>query len=135
MRFFFYGTLIDPDVRRAVLGARAAGAIDVREASLEGWERRAVRGETYPVILRRAGGRVDGLLASGLGAPQRRRLVAYEGDGYDLLPVSVSLADGRARMALVFAPTPGGALKPASSGWDYARWLSLDKRGFLRQFD
>ena len=135
MRFFFYGTLIDPDVRRVVLGARAAAAIDLRDAVLVNWERRAVRGVSYPVILPRAGGRVDGLLASGVDAQGQRRLVAYEGEGYDLVRVSVSLARGATKAAVVFAPSSGGPLKADMAAWDYARWVRDSKRAFMREID
>lgn len=135
MRFFFYGTLIDPDVRRVVLGARAAATIESRPAILPGWERRAVRGAGYPVIIRRASGSVDGMLACGLDAQARRRLVDYEGRGYDLIRVAVVLDDGRRRTALVFAPAAGGELKPAPGAWSYPRWLRRSKRAFLREID
>lgn len=133
MRFFFYGTLIDPDVRRVVLGARAAAAIHLRDAVLPNWERRAMRGVSYPVILARAGGRVAGMLASGLDARGRRRLVAYEGEGYDLVRVDVVLGDATTKPALVFAPSLGGPLKPDTASWCYARWARESKRAFMRE--
>lgn len=133
MRFFFYGTLIDPDVRRVVIGARAATTIVLRDAVLPNWERRALRGVSYPVILPRAGGSVTGLLATGIDAQARRRLIAYEGDGYDLVRVGVVLASMRTKPALVFAPSAGGPLKPDTSHWTYSRWLRESKRDFMRE--
>jgi hypothetical protein len=133
LRFFFYGTLIDPDVRRIVLGRRAAAEAHLRDAVLQGWERRALRGVSYPVILRRAGASVDGVLASGLDAKARHRLIAYEGEGYDLVAVEVELVGDVRRAASVFAPSPGGPLKPTSGSWSYARWLRDSKRAFLRE--
>ena len=44
MRFFFYGTLMDPDVRAIVLGREASLAAHVRDAVLFDWERRATQG-------------------------------------------------------------------------------------------
>ncbi len=133
MRFFFYGTLIDPDVRRIVLGARAAQAVELRAAVLTGWERRAVRHVSYPIIFPRASGRVDGLLASNLDAQSGRRLEAYEGSGYGLVVVEVGLVAGSRRSALVFAARHGGRLKPAMTGWSYAAWCAFRKRAFLQQ--
>lgn len=133
MRFFFYGTLIDPDVRRIVLGARAAEAAHLRDAVLMGWERRALRGASYPVIVRRAGSSVDGVLASGLDARARRRLIEYEGEGYDLIAVEVELIGDVRRGASVFAPTPGGPLEPTSDPWSYARWVQESKPEFMRE--
>ncbi len=133
MRFFFYGTLIDPDIRRVVLGAPAAKALALRPGMLCGWTRRAVRGASYPMILPRAGAGVDGVLASGLDAAACRRLRAYEGAEYVVLRVQVRCADGRTRMARAFAPRPGGGLKPRAVDWDHAVWSLREKRGFLRR--
>lgn len=135
MRFFFYGTLIDPDVRRVVLGSPMAAALHARDAVLDGWERRAVRGVSYPIILPRAGGRVDGVLASGLDAAAARRLADYEGPEYALTTVDVACADGRGRSARVFTPRPDGPLVATPMGWDYARWCARDKRDFLKSLD
>lgn len=129
MRFFFYGTLIDPDVRTLVLGAPCA----VEPAELAGWERRAIVGESYPLVLPRAGGRVEGVLARGIDAPGRRRLEVYEGDAYDVIDVEVRRADGRQKRALVFVPSRGSPLRASTSDWSYARWARNDKARFLRE--
>jgi hypothetical protein len=42
MRFFFYGTLMDEDIRRAVLGDRAPDAVE--PATLIGYRRMAAAG-------------------------------------------------------------------------------------------
>ncbi|MBL8834369.1 MAG: gamma-glutamylcyclotransferase, partial [Rhodospirillales bacterium] len=47
MRFFFYGTLIDPDVRRAVLGRLAPASVE--PATLKGWRRFSAKGVTFPI--------------------------------------------------------------------------------------
>lgn len=132
MRFFFYGTLIDPDVRRLVLGARAAAALQLRAGALHGWTRRAVQGASYPVILPRAGACVDGILAAGLDDGACRRLMTYEGPDYVLARLQVACADGRTRDAHVFVPRPGGQLKPSVAGWEYAAWSAREKSRFLR---
>lgn len=133
MRFFFYGTLIDPDVRRIVLGARAARAAQTRAAELRGWTRRAVRGVSYPIILPRAGGSVSGVLVSGLDARSRRQLEAYEGADYEVVTVAVSLDGGRLERALVFAANRCGRLKPDTATWSYEAWCATEKSGFLRE--
>jgi hypothetical protein len=75
VRFFFYGTLIDPDVRRLVLGTRAP--MSVEPATLAGWRRVCLPKVTYPAVLRAAREVVDGVLVRGLDAEARRRLVDY----------------------------------------------------------
>jgi hypothetical protein len=132
VRVFFYGTLIDPDIRRVVLGAPTAGALRPRDAVLHGWQRRAVRGASYPMIVPRAGAMVHGILAAGLDPAACRRLIAYEGSDYVLVRVRVACADGRVRDARVFAPRPGGRLRPRAANWDHAAWSMREKRAFLR---
>jgi len=128
LRFFFYGTLIDPDVRRAVLG-RAAPA-RVEPAILRGWRRVPVAGKTYPAITPDPRGAVDGVVARGLGRAACRRLRLYEDDFYDLITVDVELADGFTRPACVFAVGPGVGRRTAAS-WDIADWQRRHKRLFL----
>ncbi len=65
MQFFFYGTLMDPDVCRAVIGTRAE-SLEVRPALLTGYRRVRASCGNYPVLLRRRGGLVPGLLVEGL---------------------------------------------------------------------
>jgi hypothetical protein len=131
VRFFFYGTLIDPDVRRIVLGELAPA--EVERAMLSGWERVKVRNATFPMIRRRAGARVEGVLARGLDAEARRRLVAYEDESaYDVFEVAVALASGKRLGAWVFAPPPGGALAAGRGAWRFDDWERRHKRDFLR---
>lgn len=88
MRFFFYGTLIDEAVRRAVLGRHAP--LRVEPARLGGWRRVAVPGKAYPVVLAEPQASVDGVLARGLTAAARRRLEGYEdADLYAVVEVEV----------------------------------------------
>jgi len=131
VRFFFYGTLIDPDVRRLVLGDDQPVAVD--PARLVGWERREVVGATFPIIVERASGVVDGVLARGIGDDGRRRLIAYEGEGYALVEIDVVLADGRSRSTMVFTPSPNGAHRPGPRAWRYETWLRRHKAAFLRE--
>ena len=135
MRFFFYGTLIDPDVRRVVLGPHAPRRVE--PARLQGWRRAAVPGRTYPVIVIDAGAHVDGVLVHGLGTAARRRLERYEdADLYALLRIGV-LAGGRRRFpALVFAAKSAGraggwGTRKVIETWDFAAWRRRDKQRLL----
>jgi len=131
VRFFFYGTLIDPDVRRVVLGELAPA--EVERATLAGWERVPVRNATFPMIRRLAGARVEGVLVRGLDTEARRRLVTYEDESsYDMLEITVALATGRRVGAWVFAPPPDGTLAPGRGTWRFDDWERRHKRDFLR---
>src|SRR5512134_3020809 len=78
MRFFFYGTLMDEDVRRAVLGVRALAPVE--RATLEGWRRVKKAGVSYPVIVRARNHKVDGVLMHGIDRRAHELLLEYEGD-------------------------------------------------------
>ncbi len=116
MRYFFYGSLTDPDVLALVLGR---SRVDGVPASLDGWERRQVAGECYPLICPAPGARVEGVLLD-ISPAEARRLAWYEGDDYELRELSPTLASGETVAALVFLPRPD--LAHAGEPWDPALW-------------
>ena len=127
MRFFFYGTLIDADVRRLVLGRLAPD--EVEPATLKGWRRVKLAGLTYPGMVADPKGSVPGVLARGLDRVARQRLVRYEGDEYELVPVEVVAGNGKTVSAVTFVS--GRALKRAAGSWEIADWQRRHKRRFL----
>lgn len=130
MRFFFYGTLMDADVRDSVLGRSDAAAL-IEPAVLEGYRRVPVRGRTYPVALPRRGHRVDGILARGLSAADFSRLTLFEGDEYRPTECTVSLKSGRVVSAWTYVGSP--LVTPTVQGWDLATWQRRYKTAFLRR--
>jgi hypothetical protein len=132
MRFFFYGTLMDPDVRAIVLGREAALSAHVRDAVLFDWERRATSGVSYPIVLSRPGEHVNGMIVSGLDTMARRALVAYEGPFFQLMRVNAYVANG-AREALVFVPASESPLTPEPGGWSYPHWVLNHKKTFVAE--
>jgi hypothetical protein len=127
MRFFFYGTLMDDDIRRAVLGVRAMAPAEA--ATLEGWRRVKLAGVSYPVIVRARNHRVEGVLMHGLDGRGRELLQAYEGDEYAMLDVNVLAGDDTIR-AKVFVPRPGLTVR-GSGPWNLTAWQRRFKRRFL----
>jgi len=127
MRFFFYGTLMDGDVRAAVLGP-AAGRLAVRRAVLAGFRRVHAPGRSWPVLVRAAGGRVDGILAQDVDPPMARVLLRYEGSAYRLARCRVHIASEAAVPAAIFLPR----IPPAGGrNWRHDNWLARDKPAFL----
>jgi gamma-glutamylcyclotransferase (GGCT)/AIG2-like uncharacterized protein YtfP len=91
MRVFVYGTLRDP-----ALVARLVGRpIAPRPASLPGWRRMRLAHSPYPTLVRGRGS-VDGALIE-LDPVALRRLSAYEGPRYRLVPVTPRLAGATVR--------------------------------------
>jgi hypothetical protein len=126
-RFFFYGTLLDDDIRRGVIGRD----VPIEPAALAGYRRVRAAGKWYPILVPGpAGERVDGGLAQGLTRAEIDRLVAYEGAGYRLSPTSVILPGGGSMNALVFLPL--GSLNASAEPWDLATWQEREKPRVMR---
>ena len=81
MRFFFYGTLLDPDVMALVIGRRLPPSGYVA-ATLPGYARRRAKGASYPIVLRDQRAEVHGAVVGGLSTRDVTRLAAFEGPRY-----------------------------------------------------
>jgi hypothetical protein len=128
MRFFFYGTLLDPDVMSLVIGRRLPPSAFM-PAILPGHSRRRAKGMTYPVVVRDPADEVRGVVVGGLTPRDVARLAAYEGPGYRIARLRVRLA-GALAMVSVFEPL-ASRLQPSASPWNYALWKSRHKRSFV----
>ena len=102
---FFYGTLLDPAVRRRVLG-RTLSPRTQRPALLFDYTREHVAGRPYPMLVAHPGAVVDGVVARGLTTRDLARLDAYEGSEYRLAPLAV-LSGGRRVIAMAYMAAPG----------------------------
>ena len=127
MRFFFYGSLLDPDIRRIVMGK--GGPWPVESASLAGWRRRRRRDAIYPILERRAGGSVEGLVVSRVTPKAAARLAAFEGSNYGVALLRPVAADGRGLPAFLFLPRRRLA---GPAPWDERRWALGRKSAALR---
>jgi hypothetical protein len=125
MRYFFYGSLTDPDVLAIVLGRPR---IDGVPAALRGWRRWRVAGACYPLISPAPGGCVEGVVLDASPA-EARRLAWYEGEDYDLRELRPTLASGEPVAALVFLPKPD--LAHADEPWDPTLWRREHKAALL----
>ncbi|MBI2739560.1 MAG: gamma-glutamylcyclotransferase [Rhodospirillales bacterium] len=128
MRFFFYGTLLDPDVMALVIGRRLPPSAFI-PAILPGHSRRRAKGATYPVVVRDAADRVQGVVVGGLTSRDVARLAAYEGPGYRIARLKVRIGEEFATVS-VFEPVVA-RLQPSTSSWDYALWKGRHKRSFV----
>ncbi|MGB0632762.1 MAG: gamma-glutamylcyclotransferase family protein [Alphaproteobacteria bacterium] len=122
--YFFYGTLIDPDIRAAVLG-RAAADLSPVDDTLSGWRTVFVSGKTYPVIVPSAAHSVRGVRMAIPDPALRQRLRYFEGPEYDI--ATLKLVSGES--ANVFVGSKPG--RPGSRGWEFDIWQRRHKARFL----
>ena len=127
--FFFYGTLIDPDVRRLLLGEEF-GYLKIEPAWIPGFIACSVQRVSYPALWRKPGARAVGILISGLSRTQSLILDRYEGSEYLRKIQFVRLANHRRRCAFVYMPRAN--LKITSKLWFFKTWIAKDKAQFLR---
>jgi hypothetical protein len=123
MRFFFYGTLLDAELRVLLLG-HASASRRLLPASLPGYVRRRSLQGCHPVVVRRRGGRVRGGLFD-LDRKEALTVAFFEGPGFVPARRGVLLEDGARVDAWLFLPaTPRAAGRQA---WDLSRWQAIRK--------
>ncbi|GGL16109.1 gamma-glutamylcyclotransferase family protein [Planomonospora parontospora] len=118
---FVYGTLMFPEVLRALLGRVPQSA----PAAVAGWRAARLPGHVYPVLVPAGAGTARGLLLTGLTAGDWRVLDEYEGPLYDLRPVV--LTDGRGGWAYISAD-PSAA---SAEDWDAGRFAAEHLSAYL----
>lgn len=124
MQWFFYGTLLDPDIRRLVF-PHAHEGVELAPAQLPGFRRVRCKGALYPVLASAAGQRVPGLVCRGLDERAVLRMAHFEGTQYQPRALSVTLASGEKEKAWLFMPRHGRFA--TREGWTYERWVRTTK--------
>lgn len=127
--FFFYGTLMDAGVRRAVLGGKAPKRLE--PATLIGWRRFTAKGASFPIVTPDGRGRVHGVLAHDVSDAARALLDAYEGPGYRAERWIAERADGKRVKTMVYVPDGTGAVRAGATAWDLAEWQAAHKTAFV----
>jgi hypothetical protein len=130
VRFFFFGTLMDAEVLRLVLGP-AAPPSALGPAVLTGFRRLGVAGRDYPMLVPHPCGQVEGVLAHGVSAEVAHRLSVYEGDEYDVTPLIVRDRHGRSWEAMAYLTGP--KVRADWRRWSLVTWQRRHRRVFLRQ--
>ena len=124
---FFYGTLMDADLRARVLGRRTTA----QPAVARGY--RAYRHLTgsYPVLRTAPLGAAPGVLVADLGVADVRRLCWYEGDEYERRLITVCGPGARPVEAWAFVGVEG--IVTDNRIWSLADWQRRHKFPFLRR--
>lgn len=131
MHLFCFGTLMDPDILKIVLG-RAVPDHQVRRAELAGFRRVSVVGEAYPATVPEKGARVPGLVVGPITPLERDRVQFFEGFEFVLEERTVEVEGtigSEPLPALVCLATDG--LTPEAGPWDFERWRLEDKPLFI----
>lgn len=130
--YFFFGTLMDVELLARVCGEPVASS-QVVPAEIAGFRRTGVTGRSYPILVERSGGRVEGILVFGLSPRASTRLDAYEGANYALKPVTVRT--GRWSVAARYYAFVGARNGLRSDGrlWTLERWQRRWKRRAMRR--
>lgn len=129
--FFFYGTLMDHDVLSLVLGRRVEPA-ELLPAMLPDVARVACRDATYPRLVSRRGGAVDGRV---MRRPSRRdavRIAWFEHGEYEIVAREARLPDGGRLTVHLFA-ADDGVLPASHEPWSLDHWRARHKAAYLDQ--
>ena len=121
---------MDAEVRALVLGDQD-GALPVTPATLPGYRRVTLRRRNYPTIVAERSSSVEGCLTHDLGRRAGARLEAFEGEEFDRIRRTVSLADGTTVEAWTFVSSRRAI--PSATNWDLATWQRRHKQDFLRR--
>ncbi|MEE8393655.1 MAG: gamma-glutamylcyclotransferase family protein [Rhodospirillales bacterium] len=121
--FFFYGTLMDPDVLGLVIG-RPGPFAGLEEVHLYGYRTAYLDGQSYPALKEEAGARAEGRLARGLSLNEAARISYYESDLYRIESLEIETAAGQSATAWTFTSGPGMVM---GGGWDFEAWRRIHK--------
>ena len=130
VNYFFYGTLIDPEVLRLILG-REVAPLSRRKARLRGYRRVFRHNATYPVLVADADAAVEGVVIGGLAPRDVAALERYEGPDYKTITLPMALANGGEVVARVFVPARTCA--PSAIDWTFEEWRRRFRGAHLRR--
>lgn len=125
--YFFFGTLMDPDVLQRVLG-RSPGALST-SATLHGYARVRVANEPYPALVSAPGASVDGLLLGHYSEEDDRRIRYFEDFDFAIEQTEVETAAGPRTAHFCGAVSN---IAPTDLPWSYEDWVRTEKERFLR---
>lgn len=116
---FVYGTLLDPDLLKRLLGRIP----DSAPADLGHHARYTVTGEPYPGLVPEPGTTTSGALLFGLSPTELSRLDAYESDLYDRRTVVTRTVDGQTCTAYAYVVPRQNRHLLSDQPWEPTRTL------------
>ncbi|MBD2859693.1 gamma-glutamylcyclotransferase [Spongiibacter sp. KMU-158] len=130
MHLFAYGSLMCEDIVSEVAGE----PLLCEPARLEGFVRRAIKGEEYPGMIALEGESVPGAIIRNVSGAGWQRLDAFEGEMYDRQQVQVMLADGSAIAAQTYVIRPEYVHVLEAFEWDFEAFLKSGKARFEQHY-
>ena len=126
---FTYGTLMfEPVWSRVVQGSYTSCS-----ATLDGYCRYAVSGETYPGLLRQQGFSVAGLLYLDISDPDMLRLDHFEGESYCRETVKLEVNDGILE-AVTYCFRPEHQHRLEQKEWDLEEFRQSGLSRFMQRY-
>ena len=128
---FTYGTLMVPEVMRAVTGQ----AYTHQRAALHGFNRFRVRHEVYTAIIAAADASTTGRLYLGVDAASLKRLDDFEGEYYTRQSVTVMVTGdhGETHQAIAYVIADAHRHRLSDEPWDEAAFVEHHLPEFLNQ--
>lgn len=121
---FSFGTLMDADLLPLVCG-QALDTLSLESAIVPGRSRRWVLDDHYPVLVEQKNCTTQGLIIRGLEQEAFNRIVFFEGDEFNLEPLSVQKKGGDWEWVQYFADT--NLKKISTSEWTLSEWQRTTK--------
>lgn len=125
---FIYGTLLDKDILRAVLGRNIADN-EYLEAEVFGVAKYTYPGDSFPILKPQLNSKAQGAVLFNLSTTDLDRINFYEGDEYGFVEIEAQLADGRKIAAQYNAATDQQI--DSQSPWLLSDWQRDEKARFL----
>ena len=130
MHVFTYGSLMFPAVWRRIV----SGEYESSQAWLSWFERRAIRGESYPCLIRsKSSPPLQGILYYDVNGVDLVRLDEFEGEQYQRLLVPCDLPDGEKIDAFVYVWSDENTSQ-LGGDWDLSWFQEQGVALFLKQY-
>ena len=110
---------------------QAMDTLVLEPASVPERSRRWVLDDHYPVLVEESGRTTDGLIIRGLEEEALKRIVFFEGEEFNLEPLSVVKPDGQWEQVQYFADT--NLKEISTSEWSLTEWQRTTKADTLNR--
>ncbi|MFT4728285.1 MAG: hypothetical protein ACI9UN_002792 [Granulosicoccus sp.] len=128
LALFSFGTLMDTDLLPLVC-EQAMDTLVLESAVVPERSRRWVLDDHYPVLVVEEGRTTQGLIIRGLEEEAFSRIVFFEGEEFNLEPLSVQKANGEWERVQYFADTNRKQI--SASEWTLSEWQRTTKADTL----